>query len=355
MEFDEWQFATDGTSTLITHRKPGEQPDALVYVEACSPAAELFPSYEIGRFQFTADPGLSPNIVYPPLALLGREWAQKQTIPPLDVLLALQLATTRTTGMGLGYSSTEGTFTGWKWVGQGAQELELRFGRTSGRWDAPALPGMRQIEAILGQLAEEVLALRLLTEHIDQTQALGRATRRAPSAAWMILGSASRRSNPVMGVHIAILCERQPVCPVSRELAAMLRSLRPMSEGAQIAAPAGPLLPFARELGVNLLSPSELISPPQMIALLQRALKDAEQEGDASGAPLELPEGGEIPGAEPAPTEVEPGESIPIPSPEAPAPAGEPPSAAPASGGGAPTVPETPPAAEPGQPIPIPE
>ena len=411
VNFNEWQYASDGVSTLITHRKPGSLPDAIIYIEAFSPATELFPSYESGRFQFTVDPGLSPNIVYPPLVLLGYEWAKDRTAPPLDVLLTLQMATTRTMGMGLGYASTRSSFTGWKWVGDTDSGLEVRIGRTSGRWDAPAFPGQRQAEQILRDLANEIPGTGGLISQIEKTRRVSSVTRRVPSAAWMVIGSARRKNNPDMGVHIAILCERRPVCPVAQEMSDFLTSLRPPQEGANLAASAGELEPFAEAVGINLLGAKDLISAPQMISLLQQAINQKNQpkqpgQPGAPGAPgaggegrrttitlpdgstreitlppgielpegfrlpegFELPEGGGLPeglpipipgGAPggaggPGPIPIDP--SAPV-APGSPAPPGATTPGAPAPGptDPTPTAPTEPVPAEPGQPIPIPE
>lgn len=296
VDFDEWQHVTDGVSTIITHRKPGNMPDAMIYIEAFSPAVEDFPSYEVGRFQFTVDPGLSPNIIYPPLIALGTQWASAREAPPLDMLLALQLATTRTAGLGLGYVSTSSSFTGWKWVGKtGAQpdiELEFRLGRTSGRWASQSFPGQVKIQQLIEQLVVEVPGLDALAGQLEASKLLG--TKRPPSAAWMVFGSIARRNNPNMGVHIAIVCERKPVCPVAEELASFLSTVRVMEENALVTAPAKDYIEFARELGLNLLPAEEAVAPPQMIGLLQQVLlREAAREragqgagGGALGSPL---------------------------------------------------------------------
>lgn len=292
VDFDEWQHVTDGVSTIITHRKPGNMPDAMIYIEAFSPAVEDFPSYEVGRFQFTVDPGLSPNIIYPPLIALGTQWAREREAPPLDMLLALQLATTRTAGLGLGYVSTSSSFTGWKWVGKtGTQldsELEFRLGRTSGRWASQSFPGQVKIQQLIEQLVVEVPGLDALAGQLEASKLLG--TKRPPSAAWMVFGSIARRNNPNMGVHIAIVCERKPVCPVAEELSSFLSTVRVMEENALVAAPAGDYIAFARELGLNLLPVEKTISPPQMIGLLQQVLlREAAEERVGRDGVMESP------------------------------------------------------------------
>lgn len=331
VNFDEWQYSSDGVSTLITHRTAGNLPDAMIYIEAFSAAVEFFPSYEVGRFQFTVDPGLSPNIVYPPLVALGYEWAKSQTAPPLDVLLALQMATTRTMGMGLGYSSSRLSFTGWKWVGETRAGLEVRFGRSSGRWDTPAFPGQREAESILKDLVSQAPAAQGILDQIQKTRQVATVTRRPPSAAWMLIGSARRKNNPNMGVHIAVVCERRPVCPVALEVSQFLASLRPVEEGANVAAMAQPLSGFAQGIGVNLLEPGDVISAPKMISILQQALRAKQLDG------AKLPAGVKLPGEVTLP--LPDGSELKVPLPE---------ELAPATPGAIPI----PPAAAPTEPVP---
>lgn len=284
--FDEWQYATDGVSTLLVHHKPGALPDAVIYVEAFSQAVEQFPSYEVARFQFTIDPGLSPSAVYPPLGAAAMTWAREQSAPPMQVLLGLQLATTRTMGMGLGFDSTPGAFTGWRWVGRTSEGLDARFGRTLGRWETPRLPGDLAMETILTEFAQRVPEFAPIAERLRTFAQFPPEQRRAPSAAWMVIGSVARQHNPSLGVHLAILCEQRPVCPVSRELAHMLATLRPIEDRSQVAAPAAEtVVDFAAMMGMKLLDPSQTISAPEMMVLLEQARQREQRE--ASG---ELPE-----------------------------------------------------------------
>jgi hypothetical protein len=301
--FDEWQWSTDGAVTLIVHRKAGAAPDAMVYVEGFSSAVEQFPSYEVGRFEYTVDPRLSTHVIYPPLVAVGfKALGERTGFPPVDVALALQKATTRTSGVGLGYTSTPGSFTGWRWVGHSRHGLDLRLGRTSGTWGAAFAQGDPTALQLLNEIARQVPELRRVADNMGEVMRGGASGRGGGSTpAWMVLGSVQR--SEALGVHIAIICERQPVCPVANELSRLVGSIR-MAEGAIQTGPGGrgDLLELASEAGFHMLSADKVIEAPQMVALLERAIarqradKAGQGGGKVPGLPVELPPGGNIPG-----------------------------------------------------------
>lgn len=280
LNFNEWQWSSDGPVTMLIHRKAGSAPDALVFIEAFSPAVERFPSFDVGRFQYTVDPGLSPNIVYPPLVLLAARWVSKAAgLPPMTTVLSLQKATTRTMGRGLGYSSTDGTFTGWRWVGHNDHKVALRLGRTTGTWASqPALDYTSRV--VMGTLSQQVPALRELAKSV--TEMTDAAARQPTRQAWMILGSAARSNT--LGVHIAIICERQPVCPVAAELSALLSTLRPASDAQNVAVGSGgELKSFAASLGITMLNAQEAVSAPQMVTILETAMNEQLRQKQGAG------------------------------------------------------------------------
>jgi hypothetical protein len=294
VEFGEWTFASDGVVTIITHRTPGSLPDALIYVEAFSPAMETFPSYEISRFQFTIAPALSAAVIYPPLLGLGWRWIRGELgAPPLDTLTAMQRVTTRTAGWGLGYAPTAGTFTGWKWVGENEHQIRLRIGRSTGSWSTPQPPSAAVGRKVMDELGSRIPELGRIASQIGS--AASGLPVRPPSAAWMIHGSATRRNG--LGVHVAVLCEQRPVCPVTTDIARMLASLRVPSEGEQLAVGESDVVEFADSAGFSALTREEVISAPRMVALLTRAMA-ANKEGEGGEAPgvpglegLPIPEG----------------------------------------------------------------
>lgn len=293
VRFNDWRVASDGSGTIITHQTAGALPDALVYIEGFSPAVETFPSYEVARFQMVVDPGLSPNALYPPLIGLGASWvSNKAGVPPLETVRALQQATTRTMGLGLGYRSIEDTFTGWKWIGKNDADLKLRLGRTTGSWgpqDNTAIP-----RAVLELLKKQVPNF---DSSLGQLFNQRRGGARRP--AWMIFGSVAQKDT--LGIHIAVICQRQPVCPVAEELSQIINTIRPREASQTLAAPTSTdLKGFANELGVSLLDKTDVISAPQMVRILEQAMRAKKRAAGQPGAPQpgqpKIPKISDIPG-----------------------------------------------------------
>lgn len=177
LDFDAWQWSSEGGVTVITHRAAGAtSPDAMIYAERFGELARVYPSREMTRFRVFADPAFTP--------LFGGleeniEGALKDETPevPLD------------------YRSSRDSFSGWRWFGQNPADVTLRFGRTQGRWSAPE----------------------------SGAEGEGAVT----SSAWMLLGSANLGGG--LGAHIAIICKQSPRCPVAEELSEFLAEMAPAS------------------------------------------------------------------------------------------------------------------------------
>ncbi len=90
-----------------------------------------------------------------------------------------------TVALGLGFRPTRGSFTGWRWVGRNDRGIPLRSGRYLGLWGAP---GSSAVSASL------------------------------------ILGSATAPDEET-GVHLAVLCVREPSCLAYQDLAHFLASV----------------------------------------------------------------------------------------------------------------------------------
>ncbi|HKV09339.1 MAG TPA: hypothetical protein VJ725_14445 [Thermoanaerobaculia bacterium] len=193
-----WTWSLDAGATLITYAPRSGRPGALIYVEAFSPELHSHPSAEHLRFQMTVDPGLAESSLR---FSSTRRWSQ--------------LLTTRTSGHGLGFRATRGTFTGWRWVGHNAQRVTLRCGRYLGVWAAP--------RPLPPPLAEALARLRGNAERPAPRPAV------TPVSAYLILGSATDPGEET-GVHFALLCVREPRCLVSEELSKFLASIQ-VSEG----------------------------------------------------------------------------------------------------------------------------
>ena len=265
LDFDRWRWAHDGRASLIVYGRPGGRPEALVYAEVASRLADSFPSVEVKRFQLTVDPSATagrlflaqllrlfgptgvgranpaaapastsaadaglpgPAATPPPASGLPEP---EVAPPPLSegALAALQGCLARTLGQGLGFASAPRSFTGWRWVGRNRSHLEVRLGRNRGVWGAAAAPpsGLR---AALSQVAGAGWDLCRQRSEVSSRTSVTPFPAQPASLVW---GSATQ---PELGaaVHLAVLCTQSPACPVARDLAHLLDTLGPTTQGA---------------------------------------------------------------------------------------------------------------------------
>lgn len=203
LDFDTWQWRSENGKTIITHRAPGAtSPDAMIYAERFGALVRIYPSQEMARFRRFADPSFIPltEILNSPQQFAA-EQLRAPGVGPEDLTRLLDtLDPQNPQGQAppkpaptLHYQSSRNTFSGWTWFGQNPAEVTLRFGRTEGHWSAPESSGHG-----------------------------------ASSSAWMLLGSADLGGGS--GTHIAIICKRNPQCPVAEELSAFLAEMTPATE-----------------------------------------------------------------------------------------------------------------------------
>jgi hypothetical protein len=195
-----WTWSIEDGATLIVYAPGAGRPGAMVYAEPFSPEIHDHPSAEFLRFQLTVDPDLAESY----LKLSG-----------VGILLK-----TRTLGRGLGFRPTRGTFTGWRWVGRNERGVTLRCGRHLGVWSEP-----RPLPAPLAQ------ALRQRGSEPQNLEPSSTAATPGVSAS-LILGSATDRDEET-GVHLAVLCVREPRCLVYKDLAHFLASIQ-IAEGSLV-------------------------------------------------------------------------------------------------------------------------
>ncbi|MBA2664621.1 MAG: hypothetical protein H0U74_20205 [Bradymonadaceae bacterium] len=274
LNFDEWRWASDGNTTMITHSAAGQSPDALIYIEGFGPIIKAFPSVEMTRFQKNVDSGApqGPNILSTLAGGLSVA-SENFDVPALALLESLESATSATFGLGIGYHSNARSFTGWRWLGKNAQGITLRLGRNSGVWGPQKAPDAQSRQAF-GALSELIPELSQIG---DQFAAFGQAGSAAPSVrvprrlAYMVFGSAASRVDGDQGVHLAILCE-QPGCPVAHELADFLASIRraDSDQGRLGASPSSSLPAFAQGIGINLAPAESLVSPDKLESLFNQ-------------------------------------------------------------------------------------
>lgn len=251
---ESWRlFSEPGeTVTVLAHTSADNRTDALVWAEAASALGEEQPSAEQVRFLLTVDPALAR----PSLAWEESTFRRAPGQPP-RIREAVHIATTRTGGRGLGYASSAGSFTGWKWIGRNDHGIFFRLARTRGSWgEQPFLD--RGLQTPVDHLIQRFPSLAGLRAGLPAAAAPSRS---AQLSAEMILGSAGA---PEGAVHLALLCARNPVCAPARDLADILASLRPLGAGIpgrSSPLPALPLSELAYEPGIAVAPRASILDP----------------------------------------------------------------------------------------------
>lgn len=285
VDYSAWRLAGDGRLTLVVHTTEEGGADALILTESFQPLVQRAPSLELRRFQLTVDPALVQSHALPRLVFTEPAWSAlplPSEIPLAEAVEALFTATTRTLGRGIGYRSTPGSFTGWRWVGRNDHDLELRLGRTRGIWGTQD-PVDAGLAATLTVLETEMETLDLASGRLQAGTATGTWRGRAAS---LVLGSAV--SGPSSGVHLAMLCLEAPTCPVAEEMARFLADLEPTTRTAS-AGGGDSLQSLAAEFDLGLRSDAETLDPDRIPDLLEAWItrpEDPPQAADTGGTPV---------------------------------------------------------------------
>lgn len=273
LRFDEWQWASSSHRTVIVHQLTGESPDAIIVIEPFGTLMNRFPSQELRRFQNGLDPtvagGLDPiAMAFEQLALADPEVAALvQTLSG-----AFRALNSPTYGLGIGYQTTPKTFTGWRWIGKNPHDVTLRMARSRGLWGPQPPPGRNVVQSFevlarnAPEFAEHATYLAELQEHLSRNQ-LSTPIR----TSYMIVGNATVDGKS--GLHFSILCEASPRCPVARELADFLSSVRAPGSGESVhLRPQGSQDPdeFAGERGIYFAQPDHVMSAEQLGGVIQR-------------------------------------------------------------------------------------
>lgn len=273
LRFDEWQWASSSHRTVIVHQLTGESPDAIVIVEPFGALMNRFPSQELRRFQNGLDPtvagGIDPiAMAFEQLALADPEVAaQAQAISG-----AFRALNSPTYGLGIGYQTTPKSFTGWRWIGKNHHDITLRMARSRGLWGPQPPPGRDVVQSfeVLARNApefeEHATYMAELQQHLSQNQ-----LRTPIRTSYMIVGNAT--ADGKTGLHFTIICEASPRCPVARELADFLSSVRAPGPGESLhLRPQGVQDPdeFARERGIHFAHPDNVMNAEQLGGIIQR-------------------------------------------------------------------------------------
>jgi hypothetical protein len=239
--------------TVLTHAAEEGRTDALIWIEEASDLVRRRPREEQIRFLLTVDPPLArPHLQWEEAAV------RRGPGEPPRIHEAVRIATTRTGGRGLGYASAPESFSGWRWMGDNGQGVFMRLARTHGTWgEQPSLdPALRPP---IDRLAREFPLLEGLRAGLPPAGSTSRPAGGLPAE--MVLGSAVAEDATV---HLALVCQRSPLCRPAQDLAAFLASLRPgarwdTSSGANLQAL--PLSELAYDPGLRVIPRNELLDP----------------------------------------------------------------------------------------------
>jgi hypothetical protein len=262
-----WTWSADPGLTLIVHRGAAGV-DALIWAETFSPRMMLSPSAEIRRFHREIVPEEIEELLDPE-ALdslfgqgLGRRIAHGTGLDARQAGRLLQLAMTRTAGLGLGFRSAREGSSGSRWVGRNPKGVAVRLARSSGSWGRQRrFPG--ELARGLPRLGQAAPGLNPVAEWLSRAES-GEGLGTPPGGpAYLLIGSATDEHETV-GAHLAVLCRQEPQCSVAAELAAFLGSLQ-VADLARLqrlqGSSAGDPADLARSAGLRILPAGTLPGP----------------------------------------------------------------------------------------------
>lgn len=225
-----WTWAADPGLTLAVHRGAAGV-DALIWAESFSPRMRLSPSAEVRRFHRAVVPEEVEDLLDLETVEslfgqgLGQRIARGTGLDTRQSGRLLQLAMTRTAGLGLGFRSAREGSSGSRWVGRNPRGVTVFLDRSSGTWGsqrrfpADLARGLERLE----KAAPELGPVAVWLSRARSGDGLGAPPGGGP--AYLLIGSATDEHEAV-GAHLAVLCAREPDCPVAAELAAFLGSLQ---------------------------------------------------------------------------------------------------------------------------------
>lgn len=320
LSFEEWRWATDGDVTLVAHFADG-RADAIIYAESFGFLTQISPTEESRRFLSTVDSTLNG-----PLAILNSifSWAARGvsaliggisgnqtagsaggTGEPSDqeiegIAGVLMASISRTGGQGLGYRSTERTFSGWKWVGRTDTGLSFRLARTTGIWGQQSSGSLPSIGEAVKNLDFLKPVLSFFGSELPVPESgEEQVTTRGEVPAWMVLGNVVLEGD--IGVHIAFLCAREPECPVTDDFVEFVENLRLPSRAAANAAQgsgaATSLEELSRAVRLRIAPGSLMMDPGKMVDLVREGMQKAEGKGTEAATPVS---GDGVPSPEPS-------------------------------------------------------
>ncbi len=226
-----WSEQLDGKATLITRISGGNPPDVVIYAER-APEDESMPSVQFRRFLAVADGGgddlptwglrYASGLAAHATAEAGEGTLKEPLMPVASSFMG-----------GLGFASTPGTFSGWKWVGRtvgvdGTGRVDVRLGRWSGVWTdgmtqvSSALAGLETVSTTSGWWLAQRDALKKALD--GKVGAAGAATTRSPGRPATMLAGSVQLPHGGSDVYVAAICAEP--CGYEREIHGLFETLR---------------------------------------------------------------------------------------------------------------------------------
>jgi hypothetical protein len=225
-----WSEQLGGKATLLTRLTEGSPPDVVVYAEQ-APAPALMPSVQIRRFLAVADAG-GDDLPTWGMRYAG-EFIQRASAAwkagsDGGELVSLAGALSG----GLGFASTPGSFTGWKWVGrtigtQRSDRVDVRLGKWTGTWTDGG-DQLASALAALDEVSQKSTAWQAQRDVIEQelkgkVSAAGAGPATSPRPATMLAGSV-QLPNGGGDVYVAAICADP--CAYDHAIHGIFESLR---------------------------------------------------------------------------------------------------------------------------------
>ncbi len=252
----QWNWAHDGDSSLVVH-SAGDWVDVVIYTQKFRQTYTRRPSKELGRFLGDVDPMLSTANRAAFMAIERIATASDPEYDKGSMVSGLRVVGSRTMGMGFGYSSDPGTFTGWRWYGANRRGTILHLGRTQGIWS-----GIDAMAAALGDLPawirEKVPKLEELANNLERARAMAeRVESHPPVPSYMVVGQAE--IGRTSGVHLSALCASNPSCREAAAISEFLDSIQPGDDTVSKAPGRVDMQRLAEMSGLVLVDPEELM------------------------------------------------------------------------------------------------
>ena len=296
-EYSRWRWGATDDVVLIIHAEPGEPVDAVLYAEAIRDDLLVGNTAETRRFLATVDPGLNDGLWAASLIFTEVSGALSKISPPsFSDLETLGRAGLKTLGRGLGYTSMDNSFSGWRWVGKDDESgLTFRVARSQGKWVTGG--GMKEeaskkVAELVREKAESELPEGLRSsEQLDALESLvaneDEKQKEQTRSAYQVIGSI--RAPAGNGVHFAIVCALEPDCGTAEEFAEILASIRPSRGAGELGTTSDRVSSLADEYGLFVLE-EDLVDPEDLDALMKKAAAAKEAIEEAAA---ELGEDGE--------------------------------------------------------------